>query len=124
MSEPTNDPAILPETLPEIIPADLIPTAEAVRLIPGRRRGRSIHLGTLYRWLDRGWLRGYYVGGLLKVSVAELRRLLRVRPPKAPRPGRGAPGMTHAQEARLTADVLARHGMTLPPAPAEGDYDG
>lgn len=103
----------------EVIPTDLLPTNEAVRLIPGRVRGKSIHIGTFYRWLDRGWLRGYYVGGLLFVSVAELRRLIRVRQPRRPSGQKGQPGLTVSQQERLTREVLRRHGIELPGATAE-----
>lgn len=93
---------------------DLLPLCEAVRLIPGRGHGRAIHVATLRRWIARGWVPGYWVGGMLKVSAGELAGVIRQREPTRPSGRKGRPGLTRAQEARRTAETLRRHGM-LPP---------
>src|SRR5690348_2985797 len=78
----------------EAPPDDLCHVTDAVRFIPGKRRGKSVHVATLRRWIAKGWCRAYMIGGLLYVSVAELQELIRVREPTKPRPRPGGgPGM-------------------------------
>jgi len=89
-------------------PEDLLPAREAVRLLPGARRGKAVHIATLYRLVHSGRLRAWRVGGRLHVSAAEVRALVE---PVTPRGAKGPPGLTRAQEARLTAEVLRRHGL-------------
>ncbi len=40
-------------------PADLIPVTAARELIPSRKKGKRVDVATLYRWILKGYLRGW-----------------------------------------------------------------
>ena len=54
------------------IPDDLIPLAEAAALLPSRKPGRRLNTTTLYRWVERGRVRGWKIGCVWFVSKAEI----------------------------------------------------
>ena len=59
------------------IPSDLISMADAIDLIPGRRKGKKICASTVYRWVSCGKLRAWRVaGGHLCVSRADVLALI------------------------------------------------
>ena len=58
-------------------PADLIPVTAARELIPSRKKNRRLDVGTLYRWVQRGYLRGVEVVGGRETLQAEPLRGLR-----------------------------------------------
>lgn len=95
-------------TQDDTIPSDLLHICLAVRLIPGSKPGRTLHCGTLKRWIDEGKVRGWKIGGRIHVSRAELLALVR---PVQPRRPRAVPEPTRAQQAALTKAILQRHGL-------------
>ncbi len=96
------------------IPSDLIGFKEAAKLLPGRKPGKTVHVSTVYRFRDRGWIADYEVGGQVKVSRAEVLALVRARrrrargarPPEPRRP-------TTAQAHRAAAEALAAFGLRV-----------
>lgn len=56
-------------------PDDLIPTAEAVKLVPSSRPGKRLALTTMHRWIERGRLRGWRIGRYIFVSRAEFKNV-------------------------------------------------
>ncbi len=57
------------------VPEDLIGLAEACRLIPSRKPGRHLSIASLFRWIQRGKIRGWRIGGSWFVSRAAVRAL-------------------------------------------------
>lgn len=51
--------------MPSETPTDLIRTAEAAELL-------GCHVTTIRNWIRAGWVQGYKVGRLIKVSRSEL----------------------------------------------------
>lgn len=98
----------------EQLPTDLISTGQAVKLVPGQRPGKSIHLATVYRWILDGRLRSWKVGGRLLVSEAELRALFRPVPARRRPSGENetaAERVTRQQADAHTRAALKRHGL-------------
>lgn len=66
-----------------MIPDDLIPLAEAARLLPSRKPGKRLNTSTLYRWLSSGRIQGYRIGSVWfvrRADVLALAVLSEVRP--------------------------------------------
>lgn len=55
--------------------ADLISLVDAPEFLP-TRRGRRIHISTLYRKVREGKLRAYMIGGVMYTDRASLRALM------------------------------------------------
>jgi excisionase family DNA binding protein len=92
-------------------PADLIPMAEAARLLPSNRPGKRLHVATLYRWLFSGRLRGWKIGRHYHVSRAEVLRMaepVEVAQPAPRQQRRRQYGGDGYQEA---VDWLRAHGV-------------
>lgn len=95
-------------TQDDAIPKDLLHTTEAVRLLPGGKPGRTLHVGTLFRWIHEGRLRAWKICGRVHVSRAELLALVKPVRPRAPRQ---VPEATRAEQATRTRAILQRHGL-------------
>lgn len=65
------------------LPDDLIGLAEACKLMPSRKPGRRLHCVTVYRWITRGKIQGWRIGGHWFVSKAQLLDMAR---PSVPLP--------------------------------------
>lgn len=89
----------------EQLPTDLLHTTAAARLIPGAHPGKTIHVGTLFRWIHEGRLRAWKVCGRVHVSRGELLAL--VKPVKARAP-RQVPEATRRQVDAETRRILER----------------
>lgn len=60
----------MPTATTPAIPTDLIGLAEAASLLPSRKAGRRLHPVTVFRWIQRGRLEGWRIGGSWFVSRA------------------------------------------------------
>lgn len=96
-------------SLNHTVPDDLIPTAEAARLLPSKRPGRHVHISTVLRWVFKGRLRGWRIGAAWFVSRAEL--LAQVRPVQTRRDDETAAVVEAQERTRETDEVLRRHGI-------------
>lgn len=92
---------------PTPLPNDLISTSEAIRLIPGTRPGKAIHVATLYRLVLAGKLRGWKVGRRTLVSRSEVVGLIRPLTVK----GEAERRLTRQQEDAQTTAVLRKFGL-------------
>lgn len=83
------------------VPTDLIGCGKAARIV-------NVSPSTIKRWIDKGRLSAWRVGGRYRVSAAELRGLLTQVPPPPTSP---AASLTRRQQDAATRARLARHGL-------------
>ena len=77
--------------------------------IPEGARRCSVTTGTLRRWIDRGYIPAYRVGARgVRVSAADLNRLVRPLPGRPPETLAGAVNRVLALAAHLTPDQRDR----------------
>jgi hypothetical protein len=105
----------IPVAVAPVVPDDLLPVAEAAALVrsprPGRDGRHRTSLGTLYRWIAEGRLRGYRrLGRWLMVSRGELLSLVAAVPVRPRALARPTPGQI-AQGRRRSAAVLDAEGV-------------
>lgn len=93
------------------LPEDLVPVAEAVRLLPSSKPGKKIALSTVYRWIGKGQLQGWKRGRWTFVSRSEFKGLMRARDPGRPRPIEAKAELSPAAQARWTESVLDAAGI-------------
>jgi hypothetical protein len=79
----------LTEARQMVLNGDLITFKRAVKIVPRRRRGKRVHVGTLHRWRSRGLkgirLPALRVGGVWMTSAAALNWFFqRLSEPNAP----------------------------------------
>ena len=86
------------------VPDDLIPIAQAAKLVPSPRPGRGTNLSTVYRWCNAGRLRHWRQGRWRFVSRAEVLGLLRPAGPARTRlPSCSTTARNREEEARAAA---------------------
>jgi excisionase family DNA binding protein len=83
-------------------PDDLISARKAARIL-------GVHFATLYRWMRRGKLTPWAVFGLVRVSEAEVRAIVKRKPVKAA-PVSYATDRQQARQEAWAMDVLRTHG--------------
>lgn len=72
----------------DLLKSDLIALADLPKYLPPTRSGKSIHIGSIYRWVTRGVqgrkLEVIRVGGRIYTSESAVRRFLVVCEEQAP----------------------------------------
>ena len=91
---------------------NLLTVRQAARRIPGRRRGKSIHITAVYRWIQGGvhgvHLAAAQIGGTTYTSVEALQRFSEALTTARQGPGSVKPLPRRVEAAR---EELGRHGF-------------
>jgi excisionase family DNA binding protein len=85
---------------------DMISIDEAAAMLPGARRGKHLHYSCVYRWVKKGKLPGWKLGGKLCVLKRDVLSLFKPVPTKLSHPPRLAGSVELRRQAARTEALL------------------